>query len=216
MTSFIKTLKVIVIGDSKVGKTCLLKRLVRGEYNDGEAPTLGIENYRYELSPEKVAEYGAPAGQGLEFSLFDTSGNAKFQTMCTSRYRTADAFIVAFDIGDKRTFKSLGNDVLGSEGYLPDIKRFSNIPHALLIVGCKCDTDKREVTTEEGNALAQNTEVAAYYCEVSAKDKDGVEEAFQELARIWLEGPWAAGRTGASPRGGKSGHTGGGKCCILQ
>lgn len=208
-------IKCIVIGDEGVGKTCMLKRLVKGSFDENEESTIGLESYRCEVDKEKLSQFER-ASEGFSINFFDTSGNSKFQTMCTSRYRTADAFIVAFNVNSRKSFESLGN--INTENcYLGDIKKFSSIPHALLIVGMQCDCQgTRVVSQEEGNALATATTAGsettnATYLEISSKTNDNIEETVEELSRLWLEGPGSAATSKPSQKGGNSKG-----CCLIS
>jgi small GTP-binding protein len=202
-------LKIVCIGDSSVGKTCFLKRLVNNSYDEGTEATIGVDRFNYTFDAEALAQYPAAAGEGVELSVFDTSGSSKFQTMCTSRYRSADGFVCAFDITNRDSFASLS----GPQSYLGDIKKFSCTPHGVLIVGCKCDlAAKRVVTEEEVRLLVEAQGENAAYIEISAKTNDNVKEAMEELCRLWLEGEAGEARLAESVQPLQAGSGG---CCAI-
>jgi small GTP-binding protein len=151
---------------------------------------------------------GGGASQGLA-PQWDTAGQERFRVIATSYYRGADGIIVVYDITDHETFENV-------KQWLGEIEKHGTEGVKTLLVGNKCDLEeKRAVSYEEAKAFAD--ERGMPFIETSAKDDQGVEEAFVELARQIKDkladsmDADAEARTIDIERGTASGGSGG--CC---
>lgn len=139
------TYKMILIGDSSVGKTCIFKKITSGAFNDKSISTIGIDR-RTLLFKVKVNDNEE---RECEVQLWDTAGQERFRSITTSYYKSSQGLILMYDITKKETFDNLDNwissinDSLGeSKGYL------------VVLIGNKLDIaedtpDARQVTLEE-------------------------------------------------------------------
>ena len=162
--------KCILIGDSGVGKSCLMLRFAEGAFQEDFVSTIGVDftNKNLELDGERV-----------KCQLWDTAGQERFRTLTTSYYRDAQGVVIVYDISDRKSFDNV-------ERWKADVQKHANPEVAMLIVGNKADLgEHRAVTFAEGGALAAERSAAgheALFFETSAKEHYNVEEAFMALA----------------------------------
>jgi Ras-related protein Rab-2A len=154
-------LKVIVVGDSSVGKSCLLLRFVDKRFRDNHELTIGVE-------------FGCRVVQaaGLRFKVhvWDTAGQEAFRSITRAYYRSAAVALLVFDVTRRRTFENL-------ERWAADVLAAAVQGVELVVVANKTDLEcQREVSREEAEAFALR-HGAAYY-ETSARDASNVDEAF--------------------------------------
>ena len=156
-------LKILLIGDSGVGKSSLLTRFCDDSFSEKQLTTIGVDfKVKYvELKDRK-----------FKLAIWDTAGQERFRTLTSSYYRGAHAIILVYDASDRRTFENLAY-------WIEEVRKYSTNPEAVvLVVGNKLD-ESRQVSTAEGKECAFNN--SALFIETSAKTKQGVREAFEEL-----------------------------------
>ncbi len=165
--------KVLLVGDSGVGKSSLLVRFTSDQFDD-LSPTIGVD---FKLKMMDVD------GSRLKLTIWDTAGQERFRTLTSSYYRGAQGIIFAYDVTRAETFKSL------SELWMNEVGMYATIPEAIkMVVGNKVDKERdRQVTTEEGKAFARQH--GCLFIETSAKNNVKVAQAFEELVRKILETP---------------------------
>jgi small GTP-binding protein len=146
------SLKVVVVGDSGVGKTCLLLRYVRDVFGQESQPTLGVEIMTKILETDK---------RRIQLQLWDTAGQELFRSVTRGYYRgSAGAFLV-FDITNHDTFEHIGR-------WLHDVREVARSDVVTILLGNKADlAEKREVTREEAEAFAAENQMK--YFETSTK-----------------------------------------------
>jgi len=159
--------KLIIVGDSGVGKTSLLVRFVEGRYEGNEKPTIAVDVMSAEL------ELGSST---VGLSLWDTAGQERYAPLATPFFRQADGVVLVFDVTNRRTFERL------SEHWQGEIERKASAEVNIVLVGAKSDVpmEARAVTAEEAQALA--VERGWDYFEASAKSGTHVRDAFYLLA----------------------------------
>ena len=159
---FDRLIKLLMIGDSGVGKSNLLLRYVDQTYNPTIITTIGID-----FKIKTIDHHGMK----IKLQIWDTAGHARFRTITTSYFRGAQGFLLVYDATDRQTFESIRNWISQVRIHAdPDVK--------LVLVCNKCDCDKSEVFTEEGQALARELGIPFYY-EVSARYDINVTECFE-------------------------------------
>ncbi|XP_037789869.1 ras-related protein Rab-9A-like [Penaeus monodon] len=162
-------LKVVILGDGGVGKSCLMNRFVTDRFDEHSFHTIGVEflNKEIELS-----------GETYTLQIWDTAGQERFKSLRTPFYRGSDMCLLTFAIDDHSSFKNL--ETWRKEFvYYADVK--ADFP--FLVVGNKVDLE-RKVTTEEAEAWCkENGDLP--YIETSAKDATNVETAFMMCLRRW-------------------------------
>jgi small GTP-binding protein len=162
--------KVVLIGATSVGKTCIVKRGTTGIFDSSTMPTLGASY------TSKLVNVGESITRLL---IWDTAGQERYRGITPMYYRNAVAAIIVYSIADRESFKQV-------EVWLRSLEE--NIPAGVLLflVGNKSDLDdKREISIDEGQEKA--TEIHAAFSEVSAKNGDGVDELFVTVASTCLE-----------------------------
>ena len=163
-------MKIIVIGDSGVGKTCLLNRFVKEQFSQLYKATIGADF----LSKEVVIDE-----KHVSLQLWDTAGQERFQSLGMAFYRGADACILVFDITNQKSFESI---VTWKQEFLNQCCPPSPETFPFMIVGNKCDLENdRTVSQAKSNQWARDHDLPLI--ETSAKDDLRIQEAFIEAAR---------------------------------
>ncbi|KAH7297212.1 hypothetical protein KP509_26G059100 [Ceratopteris richardii] len=160
-------IKLLLIGDSGVGKSCLLLRFAEDSFTTSFITTIGID---FKI---KTIELD---GKRVKLQIWDTAGQERFRTITTAYYRGAMGILLVYDVTDKATFDNVRNWIKNIEQHAAE-----NVNRVL--IGNKADMDpsKRAVTTAEGQALAD--EFGLKFFETSAKTNLNVENAFYTIAR---------------------------------
>jgi Ras-related protein Rab-1A len=199
--------KLLLIGDSGVGKSCLLLRFADDTYTESYISTIGVD---FKIRTIELD------GKTVKLQIWDTAGQERFRTITSSYYRGAHGIIIVYDITDRESFDNV-------KQWLNEIDRYACENVNKLLVGNKCDMDsKRQVEYEEAKAFADERGIP--FLETSAKDSTNVEKAFIQMAgdiknRMAMvpaveEGAAAPGKgTVAVGRGESVGKSGGGGCC---
>lgn len=153
--------KLLLIGDSGVGKSCLLLRFADDSYLESYISTIGVDFKIRTVEQD---------GKTIKLQIWDTAGQERFRTITSSYYRGAHGIIVVYDVTDQESFNNV-------KQWLNEIDRYASENVNKLLVGNKCDlVANRVVSHESGKALAD--EVGIPFLETSAKDSTNVEQAF--------------------------------------
>ncbi|TRY90808.1 hypothetical protein DNTS_009689 [Danionella cerebrum] len=169
--------KLLLIGDSGVGKTCLLFRFSEDAFNTTFISTIGKFNPkrgRFIRIDFKIRTIELD-GKKIKLQIWDTAGQERFRTITTAYYRGAMGIMLVYDITNEKSFDNIKNWIRNIEEHASsDVER--------MILGNKCDmNDKRQVSKERGEKLA--IDYGIKFLETSAKSSTNVEEAFVTLAR---------------------------------
>ncbi|KAE9589821.1 hypothetical protein Lal_00021512 [Lupinus albus] len=166
--------KVLLVGDSGVGKSSLLFSFISQAVPDSLSPTIGVDF--------KVKLYTA-GGKGVKLTIWDTAGQERFGTIVSSYYRGAHGIIIVYDVSRRETFTNI-EDIWAKE-----VERYSTNHECIkILVGNKVDKEsQRAVTKEEGMALAQKHR--CLFIECSAKTRENVQQCFSDLTLKILEVP---------------------------
>ena len=159
-------LKVVVVGDSGVGKTNLIKRFISNTFNENSKATVGVEflSKSYKIN-EKV----------FKIEIWDTAGQERYKSITAAYYKGAKGALVVYDTTQKPSFENI-------DKWMTEIKDKASPDMKLIIVGNKTDlVDQKQVTTEE--ALGKAKDLESPLMEASAKDGNNVKEAFYDLLR---------------------------------
>ncbi|KAM3909862.1 ras-related protein Rab-13 [Leptodactylus fuscus] len=157
--------KLLLIGDSGVGKTCLIVRFSEDSFNSTYISTIGID---FKIRTTEIQ------GKKIKLQVWDTAGQERFKTITTAYYRGAMGIILVYDITDERSFENIQNWMKSiKENAAPGVER--------MLLGNKCDMEnRRKVQKERGEKLAK--EHGIRFFETSAKSSQNVDEAFNALA----------------------------------
>lgn len=158
--------KYIIIGDTAVGKSCILLQFTDKRFQPTHELTIGVEFGSRTLTIGEMT---------LKLQIWDTAGQESFRSMTRSYYRGACGALLVFDLTRRESFNGL-------KKWLDEARR-NAIPNLVIIlIGNKCDLDqKRAVAKEEGEAFAKANGIV--YVETSAKTSENVDEAFMTTAR---------------------------------
>lgn len=164
-------LKLLLIGDSGVGKSSLLLRFAENKYDEQQLSTIGVDFRVRFLTVEGVR---------LKLAIWDTAGQERFRTLTSSYYRGAQGIILVYDVGCRDSFENCSH-------WLQEAEKHGTVPGSVkMIVANKVDTP-RVVSTEEGRQLA--AQLGTLFVETSAKTSSNVERAFEELVTQILATP---------------------------
>jgi Ras-related protein Rab-10 len=156
--------KLLLIGDSGVGKTCLLFRFSDDAFNSTFISTIGID---FKIKTIELE------GKKIKLQIWDTAGQERFHTITTSYYRGAMGIMLVYDITSSKTFDNISK-------WLRNIAEHANEDVEKMILGNKCDmSDRRQVPLERGELIAREHRIP--FLETSAKSNINVEKAFMDL-----------------------------------
>ena len=164
------SIKVVLLGDSGVGKTSLINRYVKDIFNDIQSQTVGASFLRKSIVVN---------GDNIELSIWDTAGQEIYRTLTPIYYRDSQAVIIVFSLDDKRSFNSIDDWLSELNQIVPDVP--------IVICGNKFDIEdeKREVSFDEAFAKVNN-ELRMPYFETSAKTGLYIDDAFMQVTKLFL------------------------------
>ena len=157
--------KLLLIGNSSVGKSSLLFRFVENVWDDSFVPTIGVDfvskKYFYiyiYIQKLKTLEVN---GKKVKLQIWDTAGQERFKNITASYYRGGNGVLVVYDITDRESFENLNS-------WLIEIEKNANKNVYKLLIGNKCDLEeKRKVSYQEGKDFAESNGMK--FMETSAK-----------------------------------------------
>lgn len=159
------TIKLLLIGDSGVGKSSLLLRFADGTFTTSFISTIGID---FKI---KSLELG---GKKCKLQIWDTAGQERFRTITSAYYRGAMGILIVYDVTDETSFQ---NVIM----WMKNIDQHAGKAVNRILVGNKADMPHRVVTTQQG------IDLAAKYCipfiETSSKTGENVDDCFQTVAK---------------------------------
>jgi len=166
------TLKLLIIGESGVGKSSLLLRFTDDTFDPEQAATIGVDFKVKTLSVE---------GNKAKLAIWDTAGQERFRTLTPSYYRGAQGVILVYDVTTRSSFLRL-------DAWLSELETFSTRHDIVkMLIGNKIDCEGREVSLEDGMKFARRHSML--FIEASAKTKEGVMIAFEELVEKIIQTP---------------------------
>jgi Ras-related protein Rab-8A len=160
-------IKLLLIGDSGVGKSCLLLRFSEDSFTSSFITTIGID-----FKIKKILL----DNKWVKLQIWDTAGQERFRTITSAYYRGAMGILMVYDVTDEASFSNIRN-------WMRNIEQHASDTVNKVLVGNKCDMDesKRKVPFSRGQALAD--EFGIRFFETSAKTNSNVEEVFQAIAK---------------------------------
>lgn len=177
--------KLLLIGDSGVGKSCLLIRFADDTFTESFISTIGVD---FKIRTISVG------GKVVKLQIWDTAGQERFRTLTTAYYRSAHGIIMVYDVNEKETY-------LHIDQWLEEVERYACDGVNKVLVGNKCDLlGKRQVEYDVARSFAERLQIS--FIETSAKDRTNVDNVFYTMAEELRE---KLGSPLASPEG--SGET---------
>jgi len=157
--------KLLLIGDSGVGKSSLLVRFSDDTYSESYISTIGVD---FKIRTIDID------GKSVKLQIWDTAGQERFRTITSSYYRGAHGIIIVYDVTDKESFQNVKH-------WLQEIDKYANEGVMKLLVGNKSDLQSKKVVTyDEAKELADSLGIG--FLETSAKNSHNVEQGFILMA----------------------------------
>jgi len=182
--------KVVLIGDSGVGKSNLLSRFTRNEFNIESKSTIGVEFATKSIQVDSKV---------IKAQIWDTAGQERYRAITSAYYRGAVGALLVYDISKSITFENV-------ERWLKELRDHAEQNIVIMLVGNKSDLrNRRVVATEDAMAYAEANHLA--FVETSALDSTGVDEAFKQIlteiyrlmSRRAIQSPTPAGGPSSIP-----------------
>jgi len=163
-------LKLLLLGDTSVGKTSILSNYNENKFDQNAIGTIGVE-YVYKTISYKNMK--------IKLQIWDTSGEERFRKITKNFYRNADGLLLVFDLTRDSTFSNIKN-------WISDVKEY-NTELKILLLGNKLDLiEEREISTEAASNFATKNNLE--YLEISAKDGTNIQKSFETLIDLIFKG----------------------------
>ena len=157
--------KLLLIGNSGVGKSCILMRYADNSFTENFFNTIGVD---FKIKTITLND------QVIKMQIWDTAGQDRFRTLTSSYYRGAHGIIIVYDVTNKDSFDNVRQ-------WMQEIEKFASENVNKLLVGNKSDLEEqREVTFDEGVELAKKYDIP--FLEVSAKNWIHIDDTFTTMA----------------------------------
>ena len=169
--------KLLLIGNSSVGKSSLLYRFVDNSWDENFVPTIGVDFVRIYINNIYIQKLKTLEinGKKVKLQIWDTAGQERFKNITASYYRGGHGVLVVYDITDRESFTNLNS-------WLIEIEKNANKNVFKLLIGNKSDLEsQRQVQFDEGKAFAESNGMK--FIETSAKTDQKVKEAFETLTK---------------------------------
>ena len=156
--------KLILIGDSSVGKSNILLKYLKGEFDQNSRATVGVEFVTKNIKIKN---------KKIKIQIWDTAGQERYRSITSAYYKGAKGAFIVYDITRKLTFDNI-------DKWVTDLKTNGDKNISIILIGNKSDLeDKREVEKEEGIKKSEEYKIA--FLETSALNGDNIDKAFNEL-----------------------------------
>ena len=156
--------KIILIGDSAVGKTNIMSKYLKNEFHEDSKATVGVEFGSKQFKIE---------GHTIKAQIWDTAGQERYKAITSAYYKGAKGAFVVYDITRKGSFESI-------EKWVNDLTSTADKKLTIVVIGNKCDLeDQRQITKEQGEEKANKLEVA--FLETSAFSGENLDKAFEMM-----------------------------------
>ena len=165
--SFDLSFKIIIVGDSAVGKSCLSIKATRNYFEDFYSPTVGFEFLTFNVKVEDKT---------VKLQIWDTCGQEVYRSLISSFYRSASLAIMVYSIENEDSFTNI-------EKWLNDIKTQSNPDVRIFLIGNKADLEEKRKVTKEAGEKFRNDHDISFFTETSAKTGLNVQNVFMEAAK---------------------------------
>ena len=159
--------KILLLGDSAVGKSCLLLRYCENSFQESHLTTIGLDFRLKTIILEDKRK--------IKVQIWDTAGEDRFRAITRNYYRGANGILLIYDVTDQQSFEHVRD-------WVEKIKEETSEGIIIYLVANKIDqTNKRIITNADGNKIAEEFKIK--YFETSAKTSTGVTEVFESLVK---------------------------------
>ena len=161
-----QTFKILTIGESNVGKTCILRRFVENKFSKIHLSTIGID-YR----TKSLHVYG----KDIKLKIWDTAGQERYHNITSQIFKGADGIMLVYDVTEETSFVKI------KDWMEQIVTNIGGDDISIVLLGNKCDVEERAITKENGQEMAESLKVSYY--ETSALNGTGINEAFEGLTK---------------------------------
>ena len=162
--------KLIIVGDTNVGKTNIMSRYIKDQFNITSKSTIGVE------FGTKILEID---NKKVKAQIWDTAGQERYKSITSAYYKGAKGAFIVYDITNKSTFESV-------DKWIKDLNSYGDKNLTMLLIGNKSDLeDKRIINKEEGEEKAKSFELG--FIETSAYNGDNIDQAFDIMLKEVLK-----------------------------
>ena len=157
--------KILLLGDSEVGKSCFLMRYSDNVFVENNITTIGLD---YKLKSVKL-----DSGKTIKVQLWDTAGQDKYRTIAKNYFKGSHGILLLYDVTKQSSFQNIRD-------WIQDIREEVSQKAIIFLIGNKIDlVDKRKISKEKGIELAEEYKLPFF--EASAKSGENVDEVFKAL-----------------------------------
>jgi len=172
--------RLILLGDTAVGKTCLFKKLTFGVFKDKNVSTIGIDRRTFKVKCDLEEKDGTTNSKIVQINLTDTAGQERYKSLTKSYYKSSDAAIILYDITDKQSFINIDNWIQSINASTSQIDKST---YTIFLMGTKLDLvdsgiKERQVEEDEAQAKCEENNIE-WGGECS--NKDFTEDQFKEI-----------------------------------
>ncbi|KAA8582293.1 ras-related protein Rab-15 isoform X1 [Etheostoma spectabile] len=162
--------RLLMLGDSGVGKTCVLRRFTESEFDPSHISTIGVDFKMKTLELDGIR---------VRVQIWDTAGQERYHTITKQYYRRAQGIIFVYDITSELSFQHLVK-------WASDVDEYAQDKVQRILVGNKCDEElRRQVTKDQGNKLAET--YGMEFFETSAFNSMNICESFTRMTELVLQ-----------------------------
>ena len=160
------TFKIVMIGDSGVGKSCILLRFADDKFNENFYATIGVDfRFKNVMVDDK----------SVKLQIWDTAGQERFKTITSAYYRGADGIIIVYDITDRNSFAHI-------KDWLDDVNKYTDDNPLKIIVGNKIDLIKdKQINNNDMKTMTAQTGIEIIEC--SAKDSIKINDLMEIMTK---------------------------------
>jgi small GTP-binding protein len=172
--------RLILLGDTAVGKTCLFKKLTFGVFKDKNVSTIGIDRRTFKVKCDLEEKDGTTNSKIVQINLTDTAGQERYKSLTKSYYKSSDAAIILYDITDKQSFINIDNWIQSINASTSQIDKST---YTIFLMGTKLDLvdsgiKERQVEEDEAQTKCEENNIE-WGGECS--NKDFTEDQFKEI-----------------------------------